>query len=173
MAARKSTPKRKAQKQRAAPPSSRPQLQRTRSAKHVSRPRGGEPAPLKFAPRGDLAEHYRRVLEIAERFPGVEATRAYGSPCIKVDGKIMARLRSESEGGLALRCDFPERQMLMQADPRAFYLTDHYLNWPMVLINLAEVRWAAMPGLIEAAWRMVAKKKRIAEFDESNANTRV
>ena len=39
----------------------------------------------------------------------------------------------------------------------------------MVLIDLAEVRWATMPGLIEAAWRLVAKKKRIAEF-ESNAS---
>jgi len=77
----------------------------------------------------------------------------------------MARLRTEAEGGLALRCDFPERHMLMQADPRAFYLTDHYQDWPMVLVNLAAVRWDAMPGLIEAAWRLVAPKRLIAEFD--------
>ena len=139
-------------------------------ARKSPRKRKAEPAPLKFAPQGALAAQYRRVLEIAERLPGVEATRAYGTPCIKVDGKIMARLRSESEGGLALRCDFPERQMLMQADPQAFYVTDHYLNWPMVLINLAEVRWAAMPDLIETAWRMVATKKRIAEFEAVAAN---
>ena len=139
-------------------------------AARKSRPKRAEPAPLKFAPKGELAELYRRVLEIAERFPGVEATRAYGTPCIKVDGKILARLRSESEGGLALRCDFPERQMLMQADPQAFYVTDHYIDWPMVLIDLAEVRWAAMPGLIETAWRMVASKKRIAEFEATTGN---
>jgi hypothetical protein len=130
-----------------------------------SRTRGAEPAPLKFAPTGELARHYQRVLDLALRFPGVEATRAYGTPCIKADGKIMARLRSEAEGGLALRCDFPERQMLMQADPRAFYVTEHYLNWPMVLVNLAEVRWDAMPGLIEAAWRLVAPARLVSEFD--------
>ena len=164
MATRKTAPKRKAAPhgKRAAKPGPK--------RKPFSRARGGEPAPLKFAPHGELADHYRRVLDIAEKLPGVEATRAYGTPCIKVDGKIMARLRSESEGGLALRCDFPERQMLMQVDPQAFYVTDHYLNWPMVLINLAEVRWAAMPDLIETAWRMVATKKRIAEFEAAAAN---
>ena len=97
------------------------------------RPRSAKPAPLKHPPQGPLAAHYRRVLDIAMTLPGVEDTRAYGTPCIKVDGKVMARLRSEAEGGLALRCDFPERHMLMQADPRVFYVTDHYVNWPMVL----------------------------------------
>jgi hypothetical protein len=134
--------------------------------RRTARPRGAEPAPLKFVPQGELAIQYRRVLDIAMKFPGVEDSRAYGTPCIKVDGKVLARLRSESEGGLALRCDFPERQMLMQADPRAFYVTEHYVNWPMVLVNLAEVRWDAMPGLIEAAWRLVASKRRLAEQDE-------
>lgn len=130
-----------------------------------ARTRGAEPAPLKHPPTGALDELYRRVVTIATAFPGVEITRAYGTPCIKVKGKVMARLRTEAEGGLALRCDFPERQMLMQADPIAFYLTDHYLDWPMVLVNLAEVRWAAMPGLIDAAWRLVAPKRLISEYD--------
>jgi hypothetical protein len=124
-----------------------------------------EPAPLRHPPRGALRDAYQRVLALATRFPGVEDTRAYGTPCIKVKGKVMARLRTEAEGGLALRCDFPERHMLLQADPRAFYVTDHYTDWPMVLINLAEVRWDAMPGLVEAAWRMVAPPRLVAEFD--------
>lgn len=124
-----------------------------------------EPVPIKHPPQGALADAYQRVLALAAQFPGVEDTRAYGTPCIKVKGKVMARLRTEAEGGLALRCDFPERHMLLQADPRAFYVTDHYKDWPMVLINLAEVRWDAMPGLVEAAWRMVAPPRLVAEFD--------
>lgn len=131
------------------------------------RSRGTEPAPLKHPPTGALEEAYRRVVAMATSFPGVEATRAYGTPCIKVKGKVMARLRTEAEGGLALRCDFPERHMLMQADPRAFYITDHYQDWPMVLVNLAAVNWDAMPGLIEAAWRLVAPKRVIAGYDAS------
>jgi hypothetical protein len=153
----------KSKRKAAAPKTVAPPRRRT------ARPRPAEPAPLRFVPQGDLALRYRRVLELAIRFPGVEDSRAYGTPCIKVDGKVLARLRSESEGGLALRCDFPERHMLMQADPRAFYVTDHYVDWPMVLVDLAEVRWDAMPGLIEAAWRLVASKRRIAEWEDRSA----
>ena len=126
---------------------------------------GREPAPLKFPPVGVLADAYARVLEIALQLPGVEDTRAYGTPCIKVRGKVLARLRTEAEGGLALRCDLLERHMLLQADPRAFYLTPHYQDWPMVLVNLMEVRWDAMPGLVEAAWRLVAPPRLVREYD--------
>lgn len=131
-----------------------------------SRTRASGPAPLIFPATGALATAYRRVLELAAGYPGVEDSVGYGTPCIKVKGKVLARLRTEAEGGLAQRGDFPERQMLMQADPHAFYVTEHYKNWPMVLVNLAEVRWAAMPGLIEAAWRQVAPKRLIVGYDE-------
>jgi len=134
------------------------------SRKRVSRATR-EPAPLKYPATGVLAEAYARVLDIAMQFPGVENTRGYGTPCIKVNGKFMARLRTEAEGGLALRCDMLDRHMLLQADPRAFYLTPHYQDSPLVLINLMEVRWDAMPGLIEAAWRLVALPRLVREFD--------
>jgi hypothetical protein len=118
-----------------------------------------EPAPLKHPPTAAQAANFARVLEIARRLPGVEESRSYGTPAIKVNGKLLARLRSEDEGGLAMFCDFVDRQMLMQADPETFYLTPHYQDYPMVLIDLTKVRWDAMPQLIEQAWRMVAPAK--------------
>ena len=55
--------------------------------------------------------------------------------------------------------------MLLQADPDAFYVTDHYADYPMVLVNLSHVRWDAMPQLLEDAYRAVAPKQLIAELD--------
>ncbi len=160
MATRKQPPKTAAKRQRTNARTKAPSRTRLRSTK-----RDAEPAPLKYHPTGAIAEAYERVLKLTAALPGIEHTRAYGTPCIKVLGKVMARLRSESEGGLALRCDFPDRHMLMQADPRTFYVTDHYLNYPMVLINLEEVRWDAMPGLLETAWRLVAPRRLVDEYD--------
>jgi len=124
-----------------------------------------EPVPLRFRPTGELADAYARLVEIALRLPGVEESRSYGTPALKVKGKILARLRSEDDGGLALRCDFPEREMLMQADPEVFYLTDHYRDYPMILIDILKVRWDALPQLLEQAWRMVAPARLVREFD--------
>jgi len=130
-----------------------------------SRRASTEPAPLKYPATGELAEAYARVVDIACRLPGTEASRSYGTPSLKVEGRILARLRTEAEGGLAMRCDFIDRQMLMQADPEVFYVTDHYRDHPMVLIDLTRVRWDAMPHLIEQAWRMVAPPKLVAAYD--------
>ncbi len=117
----------------------------------------------------DAAKMYERVCALALKLPGVELSASYGTPSIKVKGKVMARLRSEAEGGLALRCDFIERQMLLQAAPEAFYLTDHYKDYPMILIRLDQVRRDALPDLIERAWRMVAPKRLVASYDAGAA----
>ena len=124
-----------------------------------------EPVPIKFPPSEELAALFAKVVAIAERFPGVEVSRSYGTPAIKVKRKLLARLRSEAEGGLAIRCDFVEREMLLQAAPETFYITDHYADYPMVLINLETLRWDAMPDIVERAWRIAATARLIKEFD--------
>ena len=129
------------------------------------RKRSAEPAPLKHPATGELAVAFERVVEIALELPGVEVSRSYGTPALKVEGKLMARLRSEAEGRLALRCPIRERPLLIQSDPKAFWVTPHYEDYPMILIDLFEVRWAKMPDLIERAWRDVAPKKLIKSYD--------
>jgi hypothetical protein len=108
---------------------------------------------------------YKRVCELARKLPGVEESSSYGTPALKVKGRFMCRLRSEAEGALAIRCDFLDRQILLQADPEVFFVTDHYLDYPMVLVRLDKIRLSALPDLIERAWRMVAPAKLVAEYD--------
>lgn len=124
-----------------------------------------EPVPIKFPPSEELAILFAKVVAIAERFPGVEVSRSYGTPAIKVKRRLLARLRSEAEGGLAIQCDFMDREMLLQAAPETFYVTDHYADHPMVLVNLETLRWDAMPDIVERAWRIVATPRLVKEFD--------
>ena len=63
-----------------------------------------------------------------------------------------------------------EREMLMQAAPETFYITDHYADWPMVLINLTTVRWDAMPDILERAWRRVATPGLVKQYDASETD---
>jgi hypothetical protein len=69
------------------------------------------------------------VRKIALALPGVEETTAYGSPALKVHGKLMACIainRSAEPGSLMVRVDFDDRAELLAADPDVYYLTDHY-----------------------------------------------
>jgi hypothetical protein len=108
---------------------------------------------------------YKRVCEIARKLPGVEESSSYGTPALKVKGRFMCRLRSEAEGALAIRCDFLDRQILLQADPGVFFLTEHYQDYPMILVRLDKIRLSALPDLVERAWRMAAPAKLVAEYD--------
>lgn len=106
-----------------------------------------------------LRRAYQRYLKIVLNLPGTEAATAYGTPSVKLMGKIFSRWRTEAEGGLAIRCDFLDRQILLQANPDAFFLTDHYRDYPMVLVRLDRIGQEALTDLTRRAWRLVAPKK--------------
>ena len=125
-----------------------------------------DPVPIRFPPDKKHADLFARVVAVAKQFPGIEESRSYGTPAIKVKKKFMARLRSEAEGGLVILCDFVDREMLLAAAPEVFYITDHYTNSRAILINLEAVDWNAMPAIVEQAWRMAATAKLIRAYDE-------
>jgi len=82
------------------------------------------------------------VRAIGFALPGVEASTAYGSPALKVHGKLLACVpahRSAEPGSLMVRVGFDDRAELLAAAPDVYYVTDHYLNYPAVLVRLSRV----------------------------------
>ncbi len=104
------------------------------------------------------------VRELALALPGVEEGTSYGTPAFRVASKLLARLREDGET-LVLKTDFDARETLMGADPQTFFLTDHYRNYPMVLVRLAAIGREDLGGLLEEAWRQSASKRLLAGFD--------
>lgn len=98
------------------------------------------------------------MRRLALALPGVEERPCYGTPGFRVGGKLFARLHQDGES-LVLKVDYLERELLMQADPQAFYVTDHYRNHPWLLVRLARVRAEPLGELIERAWRRAAPKR--------------
>lgn len=109
---------------------------------------------------------FATALKVAARFPGIESDTCYRTPAIRVNGKFLARLRTEAEGWLAIKCDFVDREILLQSAPHVFHLTPHYQNYPMILIDLAAIDEAALLQVLERAWRSTASTKVIRDFDE-------
>ena len=72
------------------------------------------------------------VVAEALKFPKVTQCTSCNTPSLKVKGKFTGRLRTEAEGARALRCDFPDPDMRMQADQTTFFITDHDNDYPMV-----------------------------------------
>lgn len=66
---------------------------------------------------------------------------------------------------MVLRTPFVVRDHLMHSQPAVFYITDHYNDYPAVLVRLGKAKKAQMAELLEAAWREFAPKKLVVEFD--------
>ena len=105
------------------------------------------------------------VAAIGTRLPGVETSTSYGTAALKVDGKFMARLKEDGET-LVVRMDIVSRDLVLKAQPRIFFITDHYRDYPTVLVRLSEVKRDQLGELLEDAWRLVASKKRIRERED-------
>jgi hypothetical protein len=111
---------------------------------------------------------YEIVREIALALPGVEEGPSYGTPGLRVRGKLFARLWEDGET-LVLKIGFDAREMLMKAEPETFFITDHYAGYPCVLVRLPKIRREQIEPLIEEAWQLNAPKRLVAEYERRNA----
>jgi hypothetical protein len=113
---------------------------------------------------------WQRFCADASRLPGIEPGTSYATPALYVRKKLLARLREDGET-VAIGVDFLDRDVLLEADPEAFYLTDHYRAYPWVLMRLSRVRHAAALELLEQAWRRAAPRRLIAAHTPSPAES--
>ena len=95
--------------------------------------------------------------------PDVEVTTAWGQPALKVRGKMfvcIASHKSAEPNTLVVMMDFADRDALVEDDPGTYYLKEHYLNYPCVLVRLSQVRADALRDLVTGAHRLVCAKVR-------------
>jgi hypothetical protein len=105
------------------------------------------------------------VVKIGTGFPGVEESTSYGTPALKVRGKMMCRLRTDPDALVMRVIDVGDREALLRGNPDVFFTTPHYDGWPYVLVRLEAVEPGTLEELIEDAWRIRAPKRLVAEFD--------
>ncbi|MGE0668488.1 MAG: MmcQ/YjbR family DNA-binding protein [Sphingomonadales bacterium] len=111
----------------------------------------------------DIARAQARAWRLAAHLPGIEEGTSYGTPAVKVRGKLLTRIRDG--GTLVLMCPLADKELLMEAAPDIYHETDHYRGWPAVLVRLAAIADDELALRIEQAWRMKAPKTLVKQFD--------
>ena len=108
--------------------------------------------------------NFDTVREIGLALPGVEESTTYGAPSLKVSGQLLtcpAINKSAERGSLAVRISFDERAELLEGAPDVYYITDHYVNYPCVLVRLSRIDRDALRDLIRMSWKFVSAKARV------------
>ncbi len=114
--------------------------------------------------------NFEDVRALGREFPGLQESTIYGSPALKLGNRLVACLavhRSAEPGSLVLRTDFEHRAALLTDDPETYYVTDHYVKHPVVLVRLARLKHDQMRDLLAAARQCV-----LADADRSRKKKR-
>jgi hypothetical protein len=96
--------------------------------------------------------------------PGTTEGLCFGTPAFYVNKKLLARMW---ENGEVLVVHTDEREKWMAADPETFFITDHYRNYPSMLINLPKVEPGDLKELLTTAWLSGASKSLVKEYENN------
>jgi hypothetical protein len=114
---------------------------------------------------------FATVRRLGIGLPDVEEGTTYGTPALKVGGQMFACIASNKAaepGTLVVRISFAQRDELIATEPDIYYLKEHYVGYPCVLVRLSRIREDALKDLLLMGWRFVSagvrrpKRKRAA-----------
>ena len=110
------------------------------------------------------ADVFEAVRTAGLTLAGVEAATRYdGSPLLKVGGAFMAgiaRHPSAEPGTLVVRADLEEREYLLDEASEAYYVTDYYQRYPVVLVRLSQIDRETLLDVLSMSWRLTMAKRR-------------
>jgi hypothetical protein len=123
----------------------------------------------KTAPRGRVSKakkplttglasggRYEKLRRLAEDYPEIEEGTSYGTAALKVRGTLLVRLKEDGET-IVLKTTFVDRDLLMQADPEVYFITDHYRDYPYVLVRLSRISLDDLRDRLEEALQRLTK----------------
>ena len=88
--------------------------------------------------------------------PEVTEGRSYGMPSFLLNGRFLARFRDDDTVLVLQLATIGEREVLVELDPGAFFFTEHYRNYPAVLVRLAQVAAPLLTDVVTESWRHVS-----------------
>lgn len=107
----------------------------------------------------------KKFHDVASSFPETELSTSYGEPAYKAFGKFLTRLRADNDSVVLGEVDFDERDMLIEADPETFHVTDHYRGYRYVLARLKRLDEKTLRGYLQRQWRKNAPKAWLKAYD--------
>ena len=125
--------------------------------------------PARRKARPAKKDAFALVRKLGLALPEVEESTSWGTPALKVRGKMFACIashKSAEPGTLVVRIPFDQRDELVAADPSTYYLKEHYLDYACVLVRLSRVHADALRDLLLTAHRFVSARGRVRKVQK-------
>ncbi len=107
---------------------------------------------------------WETVRALAMSLPDVEEA-AEDRVAYRVRGKLFAwAARERDGGGLGIRVERDEKQLILDSNPDVYFSSPHYEGWPGVQIRLEAIGEDELRERLEDAWLIQAPKRLAAAY---------
>src|ERR1700742_3799558 len=110
------------------------------------------------------------LKKIALSFPETAEGVSYTHPAYLAFGKFFTRYSKEDNSFVLSGAGMEYRDMLLEMDPKTYFITDPYKSVPGVLVRLERVTPDEVRTMLDGRWRVMAPKKLLREMDEKAAS---
>jgi hypothetical protein len=102
---------------------------------------------------------WEAVCRVGMALVEVETSTSYGTPALKVRGKLIARLKEDGESVVVRVADLDAKEALLGIHEGTLFTTPHYDGHPYVLVRLLSAKAPLVRELLRDAYLAVAPKK--------------
>lgn len=110
--------------------------------------------------------NWEQLCKLGLTLPEVVEDIWYRTPALKVRGKAFVRLKEDGESVVFLLESVDEQELLIEAQPDIYFITDHYRGYPAVLARLSALRAPECRMRLERAWRVKAPRALVKQLDQ-------
>jgi hypothetical protein len=110
---------------------------------------------------------WRTARTLALALPEVEESDEE-RVAFRVHGKLFAwAARERDGGGLGIRVEHEEKQLILDSNPDVYFSSPHYEGWPGVQIRLEAISREELRERLEDAWLLQAPKRLATSYLQS------
>jgi hypothetical protein len=110
-----------------------------------------------------------QLKKIALSFPLANEKPSYGKPSFFVAKKFFTRLRAEDNSLVFIVDSMDQRDMMLELDPQTYHITDHYRDYPAVLVRMERITAGELQTMLERRFRKIAPKKLLRDIEAAAA----
>ncbi|MDQ3363919.1 MAG: MmcQ/YjbR family DNA-binding protein [Myxococcota bacterium] len=109
--------------------------------------------------------NWKQLVRLGLALPEVAEGIWYRTPSLEVRGTSFVRLKEDGKDVVFLTETIEEQEVLCEARPAIYHITDHYRGSAAVLARLGKLTASEARVRLERAWRTRAPKRLLKTFD--------
>lgn len=120
----------------------------------------------KSAAKGVTPAQFKKI---AGSFPEAHEKESYGNPAFFIAKKFFTRYRKTDDSVVFIVDSMETRDMMLELDPKTYFITDHYKDYPSVLVRMERITPDELKLMLERRWRQIAPKKLVKAIEDGPA----